>query len=143
MRDIQQRRRAMVRTLCTCIFVLLLASCGGGERATDTPEAIHTRWVQALRTQQRKVALDLAAGQPLKEAFVATSLATMRAKQDPTATGGALENIEVRAPLAAGDRMSGISVWHFAQRTECWRTTLVAEDGRWQVSDWAQTTPCP
>ena len=129
------------RWIVTLVMLVALTGCGTSGQGGDAPEAIHARWVAALHAADRGTALALAAAQQDKAGFVDTSIDRMRAKKE--AAGSAATVQEVQPLTSTGAQRSGISVWVFGQRTECWRTTLVEQDGAWRVLQWAQATPCP
>ncbi len=127
------------------VLVLLLVSCGAPADVTQTPEAIHVRWLAAVRANDRAAALDLVhTDMAEREIFVDETLRTMQdLMTTPSSPTGALLTIETRAPTEAGQGKRAISVWHFANKTWCYATDLTAIGDGWRVAQWGQLGRCP
>jgi hypothetical protein len=68
----------MRRHLLLVILATLLFGCGSASDVTQTPEAIHARWIAAMRANDRAAALALVdPGMPRRELFVDQALRTM------------------------------------------------------------------
>jgi hypothetical protein len=134
------------RTLFCCLLMLWMSLLSGcGERATSqTPEDVHAAWVQALQQGDRSAALALVAEQPSQAAFVDERLRAIRDKitaaSSPT---GPLQSVEVRSLDDDGQQKTGVSIWRFQRRTDCYRTILTATPAGWKVVGWGTLLRCP
>jgi hypothetical protein len=130
--------------LCT-ILLIILVSCGSAADVTQTPEAIHARWLAAVRANDRAAALALVSPDMAERAMFVDQ--TLQAMQDlmttPSSPTGALIVIETRTPTDAGQGKRVISVWHFANKTWCYATDLAASNTGWRVVQWGQIARCP
>jgi len=127
------------------LVLIMLAGCGTSTNVIETPEAIHVRWLAAVRANDRAAALALVdADMAERELFVDQTLQTMQdLMTTPSSPTGALLTIEPRAPTDAGQGKRVISVWHFANKTWCYATDLTATGGGWRVAQWGQIARCP
>ncbi len=128
------------------LLVIILVGCGGTTTAvTETPEAIHVRWLAAVRANDRAAALALVSPDMAERAiFVDQTLQTMQdLMTTPSSPTGALIVIETRTPTDHGQGRRVISVWHFAKKTWCYATDLTASDTGWRVLQWGQIARCP
>ena len=135
-----------MRTAILCLVLLmLLVSCGTTTAVTETPEAIHVRWLAAVRANDRAAALALVDANMAERAiFVDQALRTMQdLMTTPSSPTGALIVIETRTPTDAGQGKRVISVWHFAKKTWCYATDLTASNTGWRVVQWGQIARCP
>ena len=134
------------RTFFSCLIILwmsLLSGCGQ-QITSQTPEQVHAAWVQAMQQGDRTAALALAAEQPFQTALVDERLRALHDKMAAAASPtGPLQSIEVRGVDDDGQQKVGISIWHFAQRTECYRTVLTATPSGWKVIGWGTLLHCP
>jgi hypothetical protein len=120
-----------------CLLLLVLIGCGR-EETTHIPEQVHREWVGALRENDRATALELAG--PSVAPYVDTALQAIQVElRSPVL--GPLQTIDIGAPIEAGQGRAGWSVWTFANRKQCYATTLAIIDGAWKVTDW-QRHPC-
>jgi hypothetical protein len=126
-----------IRIGLTCLLVLVLIGCGR-EGTTHTPEQAHREWVGALRKNDRAAALELAG--PAVAPYLDSALHNIQVElRSPVL--GPLQTIDIGAPIEAGQGKVGWSVWTFANREQCYATTLAAIDDAWTVTDW-QRHPC-
>jgi hypothetical protein len=126
-------------------LLILLAGCGGNTNVIETPEAIHARWLAALRNNDRAAALALVSEDVVERTtFVDQTLQTMQdLTTTPSSPTGALIVIETRMPTNYGQDKRAISVWHFAKKTWCYATDMTASDAGWRVAQWGQIARCP
>jgi hypothetical protein len=125
------RNRLIVRIW----LVLLLAACG---EATRTSEQVHQQWVAALRDNNRSAVQDLAA--PAIAPYLDKALADMQVElRSPVL--GPLQVVDIRIPVEHGQGQVGWSVWSFANRRQCYATTLAIVEAAWRVTNW-QRRPC-
>jgi hypothetical protein len=127
------------------LLLIVLASCGSTTNGIETPEAIHARWLAAVRGNDRAAALALIRPEMAGGAtFVDQTLQTMQdLMTTPSSPTGALIVIETRTPTDHGQGKRVISVWHFAKKTWCYATDLTASDTGWRVVQWGQIARCP
>jgi len=127
------------------LVLIMLAGCGTTTNVTETPEAIHVRWLAAVRTNDRAAALALVSADMVERAvFVDQTLQTMHdLMTTPSSPTGALIVIETRTPIDLGQGKRVISVWRFANKTWCYATDLTAGDTGWRVVQWGQIARCP
>ena len=130
--------------LCS-VLLIILVGCGGTTAVSETPEAIHVRWLAAVRAHDRAAALALVDADMAERAiFVDQTLQTMQdLMTTPSSPTGALIVIETRTPTDAGQGKRVISVWHFAKKTWCYATDLTATGDGWRVAQWGQLARCP
>ena len=107
-------------------LLIILAGCGGTTAVTETPEAIHVRWLAAVRANDRAAALALVDASMAEPAmFVDQTLQTMQdLMTTPSSPTGALIVIETRTPTDLGQGKRVICVWRFAKKTWCYATDL-------------------
>jgi hypothetical protein len=127
------------------LLLIILAGCGTSTNVIETPEAIHARWLAAIRNNDRVAALALVdADMAERERFANQTLQTvqdlMTSSSSPT---GTLLRIATRPPTDAGQGKRAISVWHFANKTWCYATDLTMGDTGWRIINWGQVTRCP
>ena len=127
------------------LVLIILAGCGTSTNVIETPEAIHVRWLAAVRTNDRATALALVRADMVeRDIFVDQALRTMQDLMTmPSSPTGALLTIETRAPTDAGQGKRAISIWHFANKTWCYATDLTAIGDGWRVAQWGQLARCP
>jgi hypothetical protein len=127
------------------LLLILLVGCGGTTAVTETPEAIHVRWLAAVRANDRAAALALVdADMASRELFIDQTLQTMQdLLTTPSSPTGALIVIETRTPTDEGQGMRVFSVWHFAKKTWCYATDMTATRDGWRVAQWGQIARCP
>jgi hypothetical protein len=127
------------------LLVIILAGCGTSTNVIETPEAIHVRWLAAVRANDRPAALALVdADMAERKLFVDQTLQTMQdLMTTPSSPTGALIVIETRTPTDHGQGKRVISVWHFAKKTWCYATDLTASTTGWRVVQWGQIARCP
>ena len=130
--------------LCS-VLLIILVGCARTTAVTETPEAIHVRWLAAVRAHDRAAALALVDADMAERAiFVDQTLQTMQdLMTTPSSPTGALIVIETRTPTDAGQGKRVISVWHFANKTWCYATDLTATGDGWRVAQWGQIARCP
>src|SRR5215213_255870 len=118
----------MQHVMIWSFLLFILAGCGTTTAVTDTPEAIHVRWLAAVRNNDRAAALALIHPDMAERAiFVDQTLQTMQnLMTTPSSPTGALIVIETRTPTDHGQGKRVISVWHFAKKTWCYATDLTA-----------------
>jgi hypothetical protein len=135
----------MQQLMLWSLLLIILVSCGGTTAVTETPEAIHVRWLAAVRANDRAAALALVdAGMAERAIFVDQTLQTMQdLMTTPSSPTGALIVIETRTPTDEGQGKRVISVWHFANKTWCYATDLTASNTGWRVAQWGQISRCP
>ena len=126
-------------------LLIILAGCGTKTNVIETPEAIHVRWLAAIRNNDRASALALISEDVAERTvFVDQTLQTMQdLMTSPSSPTGALIVIETRTPTDAGQGKRVISVWHFAKKTWCYATDLTASTTGWRVAQWGQIARCP
>ena len=134
-----------MRQLMVWSLLTILVSCAGSADISQTPQAIHVRWLAAVRTNDRAAALALVrADRAEREIFVDQTLQTMQdLMSTPSSPTGALLVIETRRPTEHGQGKRVISVWHFAKKTWCYAADLTASDMGWRVEQWGQIARCP
>ena len=127
------------------LLLIVLASCGSTTNGIETPEAIHARWLAAVRANNRAAALAVvSADMAERELFVDQALQTMQdLMTTPSSPTGALIVIETRPLTDHGQGKRVISVWHFANKTWCYATDLTATGDGWRVAQWGQIARCP
>jgi hypothetical protein len=135
----------MQHVMVWSFLLFILASCGTTTALTETPEAIHVRWLAAVRANDRAAALALISPEMADGAtFVDQTLQTMQdlmtSASSPT---GALIVIETHTPIDLGQGKRAISVWRFAKKTWCYATDLTATHNGWRVAQWGQIARCP
>ena len=131
------------------VALLLLVSCGTAGQAAPPPavsqpgssDTTHRAWVDAVRAGDHAAAHALVDPVLPDPALVAHDAVTrmqdyLTNVASPT---GVLQAVTL-LPVA-GD--VGLSVWQFAKKRWCYRTTLVQRDARWYVQSWGQTSQCP
>jgi len=119
------------------LIAMLLVGCGGNTNS-DTPtsaEAVRQAWVAGLQQGDRQALLAIADAGDLTSAFVDSELNRMRDYLQ-SRTSGPLQSVDIRAPEDTGAGKQGLSVWHFAQTTMCWRARLAQQNGAWKVTSW-------
>ncbi|HEU4327415.1 MAG TPA: hypothetical protein VFS21_30030 [Roseiflexaceae bacterium] len=133
------------------LLVIVLAGCGGTSSqeasspqatptiASLTPVEVHQQWIDAVRSNDRQAASALLV--PELRPNLDRVLAYFTTMQQPSERG-ALTQLDVGEPTAAGVGMVAASTWVWPRVTECYRTSLAEVDGRWMVSYW-ESTPCP
>lgn len=135
------------RPLALALAALALAACGAQPSSSADPagaataDMVHQRWVEAVRDGDSAAAAALAdPALPDPAAFARDAVDRMRDyRTSPASPTGPLQQVETRP--VAGDE--GLSVWRFAAKRWCYRTTLTSRGGRWTVSRWGQTSACP
>ena len=134
----------MQQLMLWSLVLIMLVGCGGATAMTETPEAIHVRWLAAVRNNDRPAALALVdAAMAEREIFVDQTLQTMQdLMTTPSSPTGALIVIETRTPIDQGQGKRVISVWHFAKKTWCYATDLTATGDGWRVAQWGQIARC-
>jgi hypothetical protein len=127
------------------LLLITLVGCGTSTNVIETPEAIHARWLAAVRNNDRAAALALVSEDVAERAtFVDQTLHTMQdLMTSPSSPTGGLIVIETRPPTDQGQGKRAISVWHFAKKTWCYATDLTANDTGWRVAQWGQVARCP
>ncbi len=131
------------------VALLLLAGCGSagqGITPATAPQGasgdmIHQAWVDAVRAGDHAAAQALIDPALPDPALIAHDAVTRMQDYLTNAASptGALQAVTL-LPVA-GD--VGLSVWQFAKKRWCYRTTLVQRDARWYVQRWGQTSQCP
>jgi hypothetical protein len=134
----------MRQLLLLSVLLSILISCTL-TAATQTPEAIHARWVAAIRANDRAAALAVvSADLSQREVFVDQTLHTMQdLMTTPSSPTGSLQGVDTLAPTDQGQAKRAISVWHFAKKTWCYAADLTATEEGWRVGDWGQIAHCP
>jgi hypothetical protein len=135
----------MQHVMVWSLLLIILVSCGGTTDVTQTPEAIHVRWLAAVRANDRAAALALVDADMAERAiFVDQMLQTMQdLMTTPSSPTGGLIVIETRTPTDLGQGKRVISVWHFAKKTWCYATDMTATGDGWRVAQWGQIAHCP
>ena len=135
----------MQQLMVWSLVLVMLVGCTSTTAVTETPEAIHARWLAAVRANDRAAALALVSADMVERAvFVDQTLQTMQdLMTTPSSPTGALIVIETRTPTDHGQGKRVISVWHFAKKTWCYATDLTASDTGWRVVQWGQIARCP
>jgi hypothetical protein len=135
----------MQQLMVWSLVLVMLVGCTSTTAVSETPEAIHVRWLAAVRGNDRAAALALVdADMAEREIFIDQTLQTMQdLMTTPSSPTGALIVIETRTPTDAGQGKRAISVWHFANKTWCYATDLTATGGGWRVAQWGQIARCP
>jgi hypothetical protein len=123
----------------------MLLGCSATIDITQTPEAIHTRWVAAVRANDRAAALAVVEPSiPQREQFVEQALRTMQDLMTaPSSPTGSLQRIDLQAPTNEGLGKRAISVWRFAKKTWCCEAGLAASAAGWRIMSWGQVARCP
>ena len=134
----------MQNVMLWSLVLIILAGCGTSTNVVETPEAIHVRWLAAVRANDRAAALALISPEMAeREVFVDQTLQTMQdLMTTPSSPTGALIVIETRTPTDHGQGKRVISVWHFAKKTWCYATDLTASTTGWRVAQWGQIARC-
>src|SRR5688572_9286984 len=103
----------MQQMMLWSLLLIILAGCGTSPNVIETPEAIHARWLAALRNNDRTAALALISEDVAERAtFVDQTLQTMQdLMTSPSSSTGALIVIETRTPTDEGQGKRVISVW--------------------------------
>ena len=135
----------MQQLMVWSLVLVMLVGCTSTTAVSETPEAIHVRWLAAVRANDRAAALALVdADMAEREIFIDQTLQTMQdLMTTPSSPTGALIVIETRTPTDAGQGKRAISVWHFANKTWCYATDLTMTGGGWRVAQWGQIARCP
>jgi len=135
----------MQQVILCSVLLIILVGCGGTTDVTQTPEAIHVRWLAAVRNNDREAALALVdADMAEREIFVDQTLEAMQdLMTTPSSPTGALIVIETRPLTDKGQGKRAISVWHFANKTWCYATDMTATRDGWRVTQWGQVARCP
>jgi hypothetical protein len=135
----------MQQMMVWSLLLILLVGCGRTTAVTETPEAIHVRWLAAVRGNDRAAALAVVrADWAERESFVDQTLQTMQdLLTTPSSPTGGLIVIETRTPADLGQGKRVISVWHFAKKTWCYATDMTVSDTGWRVAQWGQIARCP
>ena len=118
----------MQQLMVWSLVLIILAGCGASTNVIETPEAIHVRWLAAIRNNDRAAALALVSVEMTeREIFVDQTLQTMQDLMTaPSSPTGGLIVIETRTPIDHSQGKRVISVWHFAKKTWCYATDLTA-----------------
>jgi hypothetical protein len=135
----------MQQLMVWSLVLVMLVGCTSTTAVSETPEAIHVRWLAAVRGNDRAAALALVDADMAERAiFVDQALRTMQdLMTTPSSPTGALIVIETRTPTDEGQGKRVISVWHFAKKTWCYATDLTVSDMGWRVAQWGQIAHCP
>ena len=135
----------MQHVMIWSFLLFILVGCGTTTAVTETPEAIHVRWLAAIRNNDRAAALALVSVEMTeREIFVYQTLQTMQDLMTaPSSPTGGLIVIETRTPNDHSQGKRVISVWHFAKKTWCYATDLTASTTGWRVVQWGQIARCP
>jgi hypothetical protein len=135
----------MQQLMVWSLVLVMLVGCTSTTAVSETPEAIHVRWLAAVRANDRAAALALVdADMAEREIFIDQTLQTMQdLMTTPSSPTGALIVIETRTPTDAGQGKRAISVWHFANKTWCYATDMTTTGGGWRVAQWGQIARCP
>ena len=135
----------MQQLMVWSLVLVMLVGCTSTTAVSETPEAIHVRWLAAVRANDRAAALALVdADMAEREIFIDQTLQTMQdLMTTPSSPTGALIVIETRTPTDAGQGKRVISVWHFAKKTWCYATDMTATGDGWLVAQWGQIARCP
>lgn len=133
----------MKKLMLGLCLLIALGGCGGGAESTaQTPETVHQQWVDAVRGNDREVALRLA-GSEAPEGFVDQTLQAMQSHMtSPDSRTGSLQSVDILAPANQGQGKLGVSVWRFANLTWCYGSVMTAASDGWHVIDWG-TVDCP
>jgi hypothetical protein len=136
------------RWMSIVLGLLLLTSCGGSSAASQTPEEVHARWVEALRANDRQTLLDLASETEYKAATVDQALNRMQdyIKHGYVAMGvqgGPLQGVNILPMEDSGQGKTGYSLWRFASARICYAAELIPTDAGWKVRSWGQRRRCP
>ena len=105
----------MQQLMVWSLVLVMLVGCTSTTAVSETPEAIHVRWLAAVRANDRAAALALVdADMAEREIFIDQTLQTMQdLMTTPSSSTGALIVIETRTPTDHGQGKRVISVWHF------------------------------
>jgi hypothetical protein len=135
----------MQHVMVWSLVLVMLVGCTSTTDVIETPEAIHVRWLAAVRANDRAAALGLVSPEVAERAmFVDQTLQTMHdLMTSPSSPTGGLIVIETHPPTNAGQGKRAISVWHFANKTWCYATDLTASTTGWRVAQWGQIARCP
>jgi len=135
----------MQHVMIWSFLLFILGACGTTTALTETPEAIHVRWLAAVRNNDRAAALALIRPEMADGAtFVDQTLQTMQdLMTTPSSPTGALIVIETHTPIDLGQGKRSTSVWRFAKKTWCYATDLTATRNGWRVAQWGQIARCP
>lgn len=135
-----------MQQLVGLVLVVLITACGSSTTTTvRSPDTVHERWVGAVRDNKREDALALVnptlGDTTTQSAFVDQTIQYMRGfSSEPSSPTGALERIDIQPTQADGQDSVGISVWHFAKQTRCYRTRMAPAIGGWAVISWSQVS---
>ncbi len=126
-------------------FLLILLGCASTPPVTLTAAAVHSRWITAVRENDRTAALELvSADRAQREQFVDEALGAIQDLQTaPHSPTGVLRSVDVRDPTVHGAGQRGISIWHFERKTWCYQTELNRTAAGWRVNGWGQVAHCP
>jgi len=136
----------MRRLLCfLSLCFLLLVGCSSTSAGALNARDVHTRWVAAVRANDRATVLALVKHDlPQREQFVDQALGAIADLQTaPHSPTGALRDVEIRDPIPQGAVQEAMSVWYFERKTWCYRTALMSTDDGWRVIGWGQVAQCP
>ena len=126
----------MQQLMVWSLVLVILVGCTSTTAVTETPEAIHVRWLAAVHGNDRAAALALVdAAMAEREIFVDQTLRTMQDLMTaPSSPTGSLIVIETRTPNDHSQGKRVISVWHFAKKTWCYATDMTATGNGWRVA---------
>jgi hypothetical protein len=125
------------RLIASIWLVLLLAACAATE-TIRTPAQVHQQWVEGLRDNNRPAVQDLAA--PAIAPYLDKALADMQMElRSPVL--GPLQAVDIHTLVERGQGRVGWSIWAFANRQQCYATTLAIVGAAWRVTNW-QRRPC-
>ena len=147
----------MKRVISGFIVLVMVTACGAATSSSPTdapaaapttagvdrqdPNAVHAAWLAALQDGDLPAAERLVdAGAPDSALVVQDAVRRMQDYlHNPASPTGALQQVAV-TPVASD---SGASVWQFANKRWCYRTTLIQRDTAWAVQAFGQTSVCP
>ena len=135
----------MQQLMVWSLVLVMLVGCTSTTAVSETPEAIHVRWLAAVRANDRAAALALVSTDMAeRDIFIDQTLQTMQdLMTTPSSPTGGLIVIETRTPIDHSQGKRVISVWHFAKKTWCYATDLRASTTGWRVAQWGQIARCP
>src|SRR5690349_22315770 len=118
----------MQRYLVLWLLAAALVGCCTAADITQTPEAIHARWIAALRANDRTAALAVVSAElPQRELFVDQALHGIQdLMTSPRSPTGPLQGVDLSPPRDQGPAKRAISVWRFRSKTWCYQTGLEA-----------------
>src|SRR5690349_11951600 len=121
---------------------LLLTSCGLSppSQREATAAAVHSRWLEALTSDDRELLISLAAPGEQQEIFVHQTITRMQSyiADGAGSRGGAFQAVEERGLQAAGADQYGLSLWKFETGAICYRAILTQQESTWYVREWGQ-----